>query len=108
MSLRRDETPTSYGLPVGRKTGAGRAYSLAFRDTRQANDEEYAWLRERVIEHIREVSSEEFVERVDLSKTQIRRVVFEDGVLSYDATHPRVTHESVMDCELPVEEVIWE
>jgi hypothetical protein len=42
------------------------------------------------------------VDHVDLGKVQVRRFTFEDGVISYDATHPHVTHEDEMEGEIDV------
>jgi len=69
--------------------------SVAFKDMFQADDGHYAWAREVVIQHLEQqgVAGEM---GIDLSKIQIRRLTIEDGVISYDATHPRVTHEDEM------------
>lgn len=71
--------------------------SVGFKGSKQATDDTYAYLRGVVLKDIREKSSEEFLERVDLTETQILRATIEDGVLSYEATHPSVTHEDEME-----------
>lgn len=77
--------------------------SLALHESLQCSEEQYCYIRSQVIKHLK--TSTDWDEKVDLSKTQIRKFVFEDGVISYDATHPAVTHEDEMpDDATPIEE----
>lgn len=68
--------------------------TIGFRESFQCPDELYEQLRARAREHL-----EENVDTppVEIDNIGLRRFVFEDGVVSFDATHPHVTHEDVID-----------
>lgn len=77
--------------------------SLAFRESLQCSEEQYCYFRSQVIKHLKTTTG--WDDKVDLSKTQIRKLVFEDGVISYEATHPAVTHEDeIPEDAVPIEE----
>jgi hypothetical protein len=72
---------------------------VAFKESFQCDDDLYRRLRWKVIDDLLDKHDGD---HVDLGKVQIRRFTFEDGVISYDATHPHVTHEDEMDGEIDV------
>lgn len=68
--------------------------TIAFRESWQCSDDLYEELREWVKVHLEEQVD---TPPVDLDEIGLRRFLFEDGVISYDATHPHVEHEDVAD-----------
>lgn len=70
---------------------------VSFKGSWQCAENLYEIIRRGVIHDIKETT--DWADRVDLTKTNIRRFRFEDGVCSYEAVHPDVVHEDETDIE---------
>lgn len=68
--------------------------TIGFRESYQCPDELYEQLLYWARAHLDE---EVDTPPVDLNDIGLRRFTFEDGVISFDATHPHVEHEDVVD-----------
>lgn len=77
--------------------------SVGFKEHYQCPDSFYNKLRAHVCDYLN--TETQWGEDVDLSKIGIRRFTFEDGVISWEATHPTVTHEDELTGELPAEDL---
>lgn len=95
MSVEPDDTATEYD----QHSSDPIAYDSAF----QCSDGVYALLLKAVKQQIVEERGEQ--EHIDFSQVQLRKVVWEDGVLSYQATHPHAVHEDHTDGEIGLEEL---
>jgi hypothetical protein len=77
--------------------------SIAFKESDQCEDGQYIWIRDQVIGYLRENLDDEFLDHINLQETQVKRFLFEDGVITFEATHPHVIHEDEMDGQIETE-----
>lgn len=72
--------------------------AVAYDSHFQCPDYLYGTLLNAVKEHLVDERGQQ--EHLDLDKVQLKKVVWEDGVLSYQATHPHAVHEDHMEGEI--------
>lgn len=72
--------------------------SIAFKEHHQCTDDMYVQMRNWATNYLLEHT--DWGDYVDLGKVELRRYTFEDGVISFDATHPGVVHEDELDIEV--------
>jgi hypothetical protein len=77
---------------------------VAFKEHSQCSDEFYALLREKALEHIDTGDHRPDGPNIQPEDIQLRKFVWEDGVISFEATHPHITHEDEIEADLVLDE----